>query len=1092
MGVRHRARVRERDDQIGHRQEERVEDKKEPEESAPQQEVLDNETNEERNETHDVQKDLDAMDRVARLLVSDDKDDPNGDVEIEVEDLIDAHLEEILRQEDVRLFEGQTDEDENKNKNEIDPVERSRWFPFKNKMELVGSLSIGHTHSLVSRAIYNRNRAIMTVCDIQLPAWSTVRSARKRIRTFLKSQIKTETSPFGTPCFSLSIEGILFQDLANPLVSPHLEYYPEKTDGPYYKFSQSKKWLEELAPQHRAQMCEVDEEHYYLFEPVELASGLLVVPIFFYSQESEIYSKCIAPQIKGFMKDNKLVTKIKIPQDIKFDHPDLYTIHTSQFKKNYAKIQFNGYKLAEECADALYEHDGKGSQKKIQLPNPWRKKADGRIIRNVPITLYADDTSGNISKKFNKHISFYFTLSGLPPNLTNQEYNCHFLSTSNRATGLEIASQIVAEMNNITREGFIAFDSTSMKEVLVTGMVLCFLGDSPMHAEVTNTPNPGSSLNPCRMCHLKTETMDDKKSLDYIQQFLRINSDGSELTGNERNWSETVDRTYDLYCAEVEESHAEHLRRRQQYGLTDATNNRFLLDSKKNLRIRKLMEKLEEEAPEKLFNPFLELEGFDGVKDTPVEVLHVALLGFVKYLARNVGKSLKETEKAELIGRLQSFNTQGLNIPPINANGMVKHIKSLVGKDFKVLVQVAPFTFFKYLTPEHRAIWTALCKLVPFIFVTKINNMEEYQTQLKAQIQNFIYQCVKVTGQWVNKPKFHHLLHLPESILRFGPASLFSTEKFESFNGVMRNASIHSNRQSPGRDIAITFDNYYSLRFILSGGIIYNYSTKTFSKASEEVINIFQRNPVICKSLGYDFHASNPLSRNDYPFTKKDKVIEEEQLPVPQQLIDHCSCQNIKQVCQVQITKHEILEKGCFVSIQSHGSRRRIGSVQSLWEYHSRSRSKFYIHFNEFKIHEFNELYSMREVSRTRTKQYVNVNEIEACINVQHNCDKGNCPIKKTKPSRIERQETEIMTAQVEHSDNQHFVINTASFHDPFQHHIVSQTNLPQLSDADMVQCAVEGLENWGRNHFVFENPYAAADDNNDDGEEDDDTDNIN
>ncbi|KAI7955712.1 hypothetical protein MJO29_007111, partial [Puccinia striiformis f. sp. tritici] len=65
--------------------------------------------------------------------------------------------------------------------------------------------------------------------------------------------------------------------------------------------------------------------------------------------------------------------------------------------------------------------------------------------------------------------------------------------------------------------------------------------------------------------------------------------------------------------------------------------------------------------------------------------------------------------------------------------------------------------------------------------------------------------------------------------------------------------------------------------------------------------------------------------------------------------------------------------------IQSHGSRRHIGS-----------RSKFFIRFNEFKIHGFNELYSMREVSRTQTRQYVTVNEIEACINVQHNFDKGN------------------------------------------------------------------------------------------------------
>jgi hypothetical protein len=61
------------------------------------------------------------------------------------------------------------------------------------------------------------------------------------------------------------------------------------------------------------------------------------------------------------------------------------------------------------------------------------------------------------------------------------------------------------------------------------------------------------------------------------------------------------------------------------------------------------------------------------------------------------------------------------------------------------------------------------------------------------------------------------LIHLPESILRYGPASLFATEKFESYNGVLRNTSIHSNRHSPGQDISITFSNYHSFRQILSG-----------------------------------------------------------------------------------------------------------------------------------------------------------------------------------------------------------------------------------------------------------------------------------
>ena len=82
----------------------------------------------------------------------------------------------------------------------------------------------------------------------------------------------------------------------------------------------------------------------------------------------------------------------------------------------------------------------------IPVPNPWRLKANGRIIRHVPITLYSDDTSGNTSKQFNKHISFFFTLCGLPPNVSNQEYHCHFLASSNISGVLELSKQVVEEL----------------------------------------------------------------------------------------------------------------------------------------------------------------------------------------------------------------------------------------------------------------------------------------------------------------------------------------------------------------------------------------------------------------------------------------------------------------------------------------------------------------------------------------------------------------------------------------------------------------------------------------------------------------------
>jgi hypothetical protein len=104
--------------------------------------------------------------------------------------------------------------------------------------------------------------------------------------------------------------------------------------------------------------------------------------------------------------------------------------------------------------DLLFSEESLGGKISLQsktynllhLPNSWREKAKGKIIRHVPITLYADDTSGNVSKQWNKHISFYFTLSGLPPNLTNQEYHCHFLGTSNVAGVLELAEPIINEL----------------------------------------------------------------------------------------------------------------------------------------------------------------------------------------------------------------------------------------------------------------------------------------------------------------------------------------------------------------------------------------------------------------------------------------------------------------------------------------------------------------------------------------------------------------------------------------------------------------------------------------------------------------------
>jgi hypothetical protein len=60
---------------------------------------------------------------------------------------------------------------------------------------------------------------------------------------------------------------------------------------------------------------------------------------------------------------------------------------------------------------------------------------------------------------------------------------------------------------------------------------------------------------------------------------------------------------------------------------------------------------------------------------------------------------------------------------------------------------------------------------------------------------------------------------------RFGPAILFATEGFESFNAVVRDHSVHSNRLAPSHDIGRGMARCNRIRHLLSGGFFIPRST---------------------------------------------------------------------------------------------------------------------------------------------------------------------------------------------------------------------------------------------------------------------------
>lgn len=196
--------------------------------------------------------------------------------------------------------------------------------------------------------------------------------------------------------------------------------------------------------------------------------------------------------------------------------------------------------------------------------------------------------------------------------------------------------------------------------------------------------------------------------------------------------------------------------------------------------------------------------------------------------------------KKELLKtRLNSLDISGLQIgQQLSGRTLVQYAGSLTGRDFRVIAQIAPYVLYDLVPKACFDAWVSLSNLVPLIWQPEIEDIDVYivspadawcpscptdtdldtQAHLETAIAAFLYHVICWTPRWFNKPKFHFILHLPAHIRRFGPAVLFTTETFESYNAIIRGKSVHSNRLAPSRDIALAFAHYSRVRHLLSGG----------------------------------------------------------------------------------------------------------------------------------------------------------------------------------------------------------------------------------------------------------------------------------
>jgi hypothetical protein len=103
---------------------------------------------------------------------------------------------------------------------------------------------------------------------------------------------------------------------------------------------------------------------------------------------------------------------------------------------------------------------------------------------------------------------------------------------------------------------------------------------------------------------------------------------------------------------------------------------------------------------------------------------------------------------------------------------------------------------------------------------------------------------------------------------------------------------------------------------MISGGFFFDKKQNKFVQSSSQVTNIFNNNPLIQQTLGYNDSLSS--QKITYPFVKKLSVLQDEQIPTPEDLKNSYPSHNIQQISELSLDEKQVLKNNYFILVFIH------------------------------------------------------------------------------------------------------------------------------------------------------------------------------
>ncbi|KZT20338.1 hypothetical protein NEOLEDRAFT_1165089 [Neolentinus lepideus HHB14362 ss-1] len=552
-------------------------------------------------------------------------------------------------------------------------------------------------------------RALFSEMELRVMRWFAIQNGVARLPTVKQTKRRRQNIMEITGIESTTVEGklghlymvndwrkIIEHEFANPLVRGKLHFYPEDSGYHLEDARQAERWRDEVDGNLACPMVrDRDGKDYFVEEPC-LASidGLgriaPIMPMCWFTRGGRTWARVhllrLTRYSDAFVIDGRPDSTLDIPLDVFF--MSVLDLQDHDTQRRY------GLPSPDRIAGVLHSEDP------VPSVNRWRAVAAGKRVYSLPLWMYCDDTSRNVSKKWNKHNSILFTLAGLPRKYCQMLYNIHFIATSNIAAPLEMMEHIVNTLRAVRQGGIEEWDCVHQEQVLAVPWVLAFQGDNPMSSEfAAHIGMTGKCF--CHICDVrgadeKNHAPEDAGAIEQVSEFLK------EQT------REALSVQLDRILEGAPSAHFVKKLAAECAKIKEDLHSQPLESTAKTDELKRKMKEFRGTLPENLFNPCLDIPDFDPNQDSPVEILHVVLLGVVKYWWRDAVSHQTSQGKEELKTQLSSADVAGLNTARLRGHTL-----------------------------------------------PAIDDLPSYLDILQSAIDDFLIATALWMTQWFNKPKFH-------------------------------------------------------------------------------------------------------------------------------------------------------------------------------------------------------------------------------------------------------------------------------------------------------------------------------------------------